>query len=911
MTDKKHVPTNDTLPALMRYRADTPNGPLILNEKKQTVSLNKTIIKLQHKQFELLSLFMANPTELLTANTIGIHLGSNIDVVRNTINKLRLKLVDNDKVLIKTEKGGYRFTLNVEANEIEAGIRNQLNRLKRGVHCPPAKGYLAEKAYHNHGIECWTIKTNDSRPPDYISRIAVSQLGERRLKREALVYLHIIAKLPNQTLVKIPESSPPMPDSLALRWPASLKSLKEMVTNDAFLIDHRLYERVALVAEVTRKVIALHDIGIIHGDIKPSTILYDTSSRSGNLDDRLFLAGLSHAVVDERHTTSVNVPPLPPLQEVDWRRRRPDSDFHRAPELISQEKIDRMSDVYALGVLLYRIAVGDMEAPFTANWQQQVHDATARNIIEGATATAVENRMQIKSLYNDLTHFQELREEKLQAEHSLRALKKYAEEKKQEATKRPWKQALTASLFISLISLSALSISLFHSRNKAQEHLLSSQMTQSFLQKILLSADPRTPSNGPNESVREVVYRASRDVETVYAGHPQQQISTLILLSNIQRGFSDFTGQRISLERAITILKQEFPDDTQRLAQLHYQLAHNLLLGKPREDETAESIRLLAKQSIDDGDLIVNRSGLVDHAIAVSAAYAKSRYASEVGDYKTSESYLAKAITRMRAGAITPTRNNYNTVINYAQAQLRNGEAEQAYNTLEWLASMDQRSDIPVWLQLNRRTLSAQIAGTLNLPNTEKQFQTALTDLIEVYGVNDTREGVLRSYYSNYLSTVGQLNTALVEQQQAHEIFCGNNLGPLYCKGTLASIGAIKVQIGEYTAAIKDLKDAASTFTKVHPAGVMLTNYYLAAASIGLSKPKDAREYVTNLDPKVLESVAPGGAWPDTLAVLFAALGALENKTPSNLQKLQQAIKAYEINGGIRSAIEWATAIVN
>ena len=155
-----------------------------------------------------------------------------------------------------------------------------------------------------------------------------------------------------------------------LAWTLEHRNLEELWSDDSLPSTQQpLTERVAFIADVAEKLSVLHKIGLVHGDLKPSNIFVH------NGDGKARLGGLAHALIKLDATAQHDdetVIQLPSLQEVDWRRRRPSSDFHRAPELGQATSVDEKTDIYALGVVLYRMAVGNITAPFSANWQETV-----------------------------------------------------------------------------------------------------------------------------------------------------------------------------------------------------------------------------------------------------------------------------------------------------------------------------------------------------------------------------------------------------------------------------------------------------------------------------------------------------------------------------------------------------------
>jgi serine/threonine-protein kinase len=101
-----------------------------------------------------------------------------------------------------------------------------------------------------------------------------------------------------------------------------------------------------LVEQLAQALSAAHRRGVVHGDVKPENVLCAD-------DDRVLLADFGVAtVLSSDHSRS----------EIVKRRGTP---HYMSPEQIAGEDLDGRSDVYALGVLAYRLLAGRM--PFAGD----------------------------------------------------------------------------------------------------------------------------------------------------------------------------------------------------------------------------------------------------------------------------------------------------------------------------------------------------------------------------------------------------------------------------------------------------------------------------------------------------------------------------------------------------------------
>jgi serine/threonine-protein kinase len=103
-----------------------------------------------------------------------------------------------------------------------------------------------------------------------------------------------------------------------------------------------LGETVELAAQLARGLDALHGRGILHRDVKPSNVLLDGEGTAALAD-----FGLARGADSTRLTAEGQLLGTP---------------YYLAPELIEGREATRLSDVYALGCVLYECLVG--QPPF-------------------------------------------------------------------------------------------------------------------------------------------------------------------------------------------------------------------------------------------------------------------------------------------------------------------------------------------------------------------------------------------------------------------------------------------------------------------------------------------------------------------------------------------------------------------
>jgi class 3 adenylate cyclase/serine/threonine protein kinase len=138
-----------------------------------------------------------------------------------------------------------------------------------------------------------------------------------------------------------------------------------------------LEQRLEIVAKVADAVAAAHSVGILHKDIKPSNVLVQELPDK-TIQPRLadfgigFLADRSQLAA--RHITETGFTVITQTSGSSMTGTR----LYAPPEVIAGKPFTTQGDIYALGVLLYQMAVGDLARPLAEGWERDVPDVLVR-----------------------------------------------------------------------------------------------------------------------------------------------------------------------------------------------------------------------------------------------------------------------------------------------------------------------------------------------------------------------------------------------------------------------------------------------------------------------------------------------------------------------------------------------------
>ena len=144
-----------------------------------------------------------------------------------------------------------------------------------------------------------------------------------------------------------------------------------------------LERRLELLAQVARAVAAAHAVGVLHKDLKPANVLI--AERDGR--PRIKLADFGSGVAVDPGAFAVHgITRMGFTQAVPVNGDTSGTPVYLAPEVLAGQPFTVKSDVYALGVMLYQLVVGDVRRALAPGWEKGIADELLREDIAAAAA---------------------------------------------------------------------------------------------------------------------------------------------------------------------------------------------------------------------------------------------------------------------------------------------------------------------------------------------------------------------------------------------------------------------------------------------------------------------------------------------------------------------------------------------
>lgn len=146
-------------------------------------------------------------------------------------------------------------------------------------------------------------------------------------------------------------------------------NLREWVECRGGLNQLSLDERIRIVNSIAQAVAAAHSVGIIHRDLKPSNVLMSAATA----DAQVVLADFGIGALADRSLLQehgITAAGFTDKSLLDPGSSRTGTRMYQAPEAHLGRLATMQGDVYALGVLLYQMLIGNFEQPLGPGWER-------------------------------------------------------------------------------------------------------------------------------------------------------------------------------------------------------------------------------------------------------------------------------------------------------------------------------------------------------------------------------------------------------------------------------------------------------------------------------------------------------------------------------------------------------------
>ena len=360
------------------------------DEASLVLTVGGQSVDLERRPLELLALLLAHAGEVVTKEEILAALWTDRDVSEASLTKcmarLRRGLADADHTIIHTVHGyGYRFAapVKVEPSALAASLLAAAASFAPGDDVPGRPNWRLVKRLGTGGFgDAWLAeqaKTHERRVIKF-AQDAAGLAGLRReitlgrLLREGLGQRDDLIRIIDWNL----EQSPYFIETV---W-AEEGNLVDWADSQGGVRSLDLALRLDLAAQIADALAAAHGMGVLHKDLKPANVLmrFDEAGRPGIiLTDFGSGRALDPARLDAFGITRADA-------DLTTQGNTSGTQMYRAPELSAGRAPTVQADIFALGVMLFQFAAGNLRQPLAPGWEDEVADPLLRQDIGLAAA---------------------------------------------------------------------------------------------------------------------------------------------------------------------------------------------------------------------------------------------------------------------------------------------------------------------------------------------------------------------------------------------------------------------------------------------------------------------------------------------------------------------------------------------
>lgn len=824
-------------------------------------------ISLERRPLEVLLVLLESNNEVVSKEEILDRVWSGLftveNVVANAVAKLRRALGAEAAAQIVTHpRVGYRFAGDVERTALGRRLESVF-RLKVGEAAPLRERFeLIEQISAGASREVWRgrhRKTGESR----IFKYARDGLGLASIKREITVFRLALASEREAPVARLIDWNL-SDDPFFLEVEDSGVTLQAVLSSGEARVPRQ--ETVSRMAEVADAVDRMHDLGTVHGDLKPSNVCV---TKDGEV--RLIDFG-SAQVLEPALLNSLGVTPLGLTRSLEPGQATP---IYIAPERFAGTVATPAGDVYALGVMLYQALTGEFEGPLPADWRGRIDCPVLAQDIEEATRSDPQQRLSsagaLATRLRSLETRQRAHAEAAQAAVRARQLE---EAMRAARARRPWLVATGAALVVGLAASLFLA---FQARNAAEDARLRGEelaANNAFLSAMMRAGDPRTPGPGAEARVVDIVDHARTLLEEPRFQGPGLQIQLREVLADIHVGLAMHDGEIALRNELVERLREGSAPGALALAQ--FGLAEAYMRASRFED----SLSALEQAEALTGNL--DFPELQARRWSVRGRYHLARL-----EFTQAAPAYEAALAVLEA-LPDPDLGLYHGVLqDLAQCYSRFDRHDEAIAIL-------QRSLAPPFasggvagfrLAASKRLLGAAHIYARRYAQAERLLLEASRELSVFYGEASTHVQEVDNDLAVLYADLGRWEEAAERLDRLRALNC-ERYGERHmrCLAYTGNAGVTMVEAGAFGEAGRLLAAAHAGFQEVTgPQGpaTQLMAYHLASALMGTGATQRAAQLIDTVQEPALQAAAPTSRWDVLLPLMRAWIGLRLDERPN------------------------------
>jgi non-specific serine/threonine protein kinase len=313
-----------------------------------------------------------------------------------------------------------------------------------------------------------------------------------------------------------------------------------------------LTERLEVVAKVASALAALHSVGVLHKDLKPSNIFVKPGAGQA-VDIALGDFG-SGAVFDPSHSDRLGITRLGFTKTVAPSVRNSATPPYAAPETLKGEPSTVKADIYALGVILYQLLTGDFYRILSPGWEHDIDDELLREDIALAAAENPAVRTADAEVLARRLRTLEERRAQLKTQREVQAR---ADDTHRRLARTRLGRASSAVAVALLLAGFAISIGFYVKARRAEQSARIAAAQAEAVTRFLSDEVFSPRSNGADAATQatafELLTRAGDAIDERFAGQPAVAAELHYLIGHSLARFHQYSSSAAHLNRAMQL----------------------------------------------------------------------------------------------------------------------------------------------------------------------------------------------------------------------------------------------------------------------------------------------------------------------------------------------------------------------
>jgi serine/threonine-protein kinase len=312
-----------------------------------------------------------------------------------------------------------------------------------------------------------------------------------------------------------------------------------------------LTTRLEIAAQVAEALAAAHSVGVLHKDLKPANVLI-AAGPDGSPRAQLTDFGIG-VLLDRSNLAAAGITFRTELVDSEGSSSTGGTLGYLAPEILEGRPATLQADIYALGVLLYQLAIGDFSHLIAPGWEDDIEDELLRSdiaaMIDGRAQRRPANAQRIAERLRTL----EARRAEIASEQRARAEAEETKRRLERSLRRRkiWIGAAAALSAVALVTgFQAWRIA--QEADRANRAAKTEERVSGLLVRLFETSDP-AEARGAEISAREVLERGAKRLEGELASEPSILSRLLGVVGRVYQNLGDYPRSEDLLRKAVKL----------------------------------------------------------------------------------------------------------------------------------------------------------------------------------------------------------------------------------------------------------------------------------------------------------------------------------------------------------------------